>query len=146
MTRGSKEWRAQQAKLQDRLNDCLSELAELGLSDGSGTPEVERQSKFRDIARRLNDTYSDEDFRHRYSEIVEVIHRFDRDQALTPETKLNRANERGAFLQDSLKEPLTHECDDACGAECPINRLRGLQCERNLYYVVHSCSGCYTSI
>ena len=100
MTRGSKEWRLEQAKLQQELNECLSELAELGLGLDSGVDPAEREHErqLRDIAIRLNRVYSNEGFRHRYSEIVEVIHRDDRDKTLSTEGRLDKANERGAFF------------------------------------------------
>lgn len=137
MTRGSKEWRTQQAKLQADLNDCLSQLAELGLESESGreasSTEDERQQRLRNIAVRLNRIYSDESFRHRYSEIVEVIHRYDRDNAFSTELKLDKANERGAFLQASLRDLLRHECTEACSDECPIKELRGRMGFEKLY-------------
>ena len=68
MTRGTKEWRTGQGKLQAELNTCLSELAELGLSTDieEEVAKREREDKLRNIAVRLNQIYSDESFRHRF--------------------------------------------------------------------------------
>jgi hypothetical protein len=100
----------------------LSELAELGLKDAD-TSESERKNKLRGIAERINDVYSDREFRYRHSEIIDVIHRYASDQNLSPEKRLDKANERGAFLQFALKELLVHECDDTCTVGCPIKEL-----------------------
>lgn len=65
---GSKAWRDQKAAAQRRLDECLRVMAD---------HEFENQNEIISCAGVLAEVYSDKEFRHRYSSIVEVIEGFD---------------------------------------------------------------------
>lgn len=65
---GTEEWRRQQAIQQETLNSCLRAFCET---------EISSTEQLIDIAKQLNSVYSDPGFRHRYSDILDVIYDID---------------------------------------------------------------------
>lgn len=64
--RGSEQWRNEKAALQRKLDHCLEGMAD---HEFAGEDDLVK------AARELCDIYSDGDFRHRYSNIAEIIER-----------------------------------------------------------------------
>ena len=113
---GSREWRDKHAGIQGALNACLDDLA----TQRTRTPEEVAQ-----VVDALNDVYGHKDFRHRYSEIIEVVHRYDDDEKLDVAAKASMAMSRGDTLASSLRVFLVHDCkQEGCGPDCAVHRLQ----------------------
>lgn len=116
---GSTEWRSDQASRQAELNGCLLSFC---------AKEVTSLNELAEIARRLNDVYSDEGFRHRYSDILDVIYDIDCNSSgvngVGEEAQYVIARSNG--LAQGLRMLYTHKCDDRCGGEasCQIHKLQ----------------------
>lgn len=65
---GSKAWREQKAATQRQLDECLRTMAD---------HEFENEEEIISCARVLAEVYSDREFRHRYSSIVEAIESYE---------------------------------------------------------------------
>lgn len=87
---GSKAWRDQKAATQRQLDECLRAMAD---------HEFENEKEIISCARVLAEVYSDQEFRHRYSSIVEVIESFDH-----PETIESEARERIAQFNSEIQQ------------------------------------------
>lgn len=87
---GSKDWRDQKAASQRKLDECLRVMAD---------HEFENQNEIISCASVLAEVYSDQEFRHRYSSIVEVIESFDH-----PETSESEARERIAQFNSEIQQ------------------------------------------
>ncbi len=87
---GSKAWRDQKAATQRQLDECLRTMAD---------HEFENEEEIISCARVLAKVYSDREFRHRYSSIVEVIESFDH-----PETSESEARERIAQFNSEIQQ------------------------------------------
>lgn len=87
---GSKAWRDQKAATQRQLDECLRTMAD---------HEFENEEEIISCARVLAEVYSDQEFRHRYSSIVEVIESFDH-----PETSESEARERIAQFNSEIQQ------------------------------------------
>lgn len=113
---GTKEWRDKYTGIQRDLNDCLDDLA----TQKARTPE-----EISEIVDALNKVYEHKSFRHRYSEIIEVVHKCDEDGGLDVAAKASMAMSRGDTLASSLRVFLVHDCkEERCGPDCAIHRLQ----------------------
>lgn len=110
---GSKIWRKQKAHAQEKLDDCLRIMA---------NHEFENQDEIAYCAGVLADVYSDVEFRHRYSNIVDVIESFDRPKIDEGEARerINQFNSeiqqeqaRASVLAANLRELIVYDHDSA---------------------------------
>lgn len=109
---GSKAWREQKAATQRQLDECLRTMAD---------HEFENEEEIISCARVLAEVYSDREFRHRYSSIVEAIESYehptiDEGEARERINKFNAEIEqeqaRATCLASNLRQFLVYDHDD----------------------------------
>lgn len=114
---GSREWRTEQKERQDKLNDCLKRLCDR---------EISSYDELLCIAEQLLEVYEDKDFRHRYSDIIDVVYDIDSSVKLSAGKRAQYVEARGIALAQGIRALLTHVCTEECGEEstCPVARLQ----------------------
>lgn len=132
--RGSRDWRREQVGLQNELDSCLELLADR---------EFEGPAEITEVARRLRTVYCHEDFRHRYSNIVDVIE--DVQSFTGSEATDNKLDEfrnyiesvqaRATCMANNLRYILTYDSqpDDGIEDHDDIIWLRGNKSFEKLY-------------
>lgn len=122
---GSTEWRKDQALRQEMLNASLRKFCEREITS---TVELEK------IAEDLNYVYADAGFRHRYSDLLDVIYDIDDDVPGldSPGEEAQYVIARSSGLAQGLRQLYIHRCSKmACGGE-EVCQIRKLQMDRRL--------------
>lgn len=128
---GSKAWREQKAAAQRQLDECLRVMAD---------HEFENQNEIISCAGILAKVYSDREFRHRYSSIVEVIEGFDhpavdegeaRERINQFNSEIEQEQARATCLASNLRQFLVYDHDGEYAFEND-NDILALQKDRRL--------------
>lgn len=128
---GSKAWREQKAAAQRQLEECLRVMAD---------HEFENQNEIIACAGILAKVYSDREFRHRYSSIVEVIEGFDhpavdegeaRERINQFNSEIEQEQARATCLASNLRQFLVYDHDGEYAFEND-NDILVLQKDRRL--------------
>lgn len=108
---GSKAWREQKAATQRQLDECLRVMAD---------HEFENQEEIISCAGVLVKVYSDQEFRHRYSSIVEAIESYEhpaidegeaRERINNFNAEIEQEQARATCLASNLRQFLVYDHD-----------------------------------
>lgn len=128
---GSKAWRDQKAATQRQLDECLRAMAD---------HEFENEEEIISCARVLAEVYSDQEFRHRYSSIVEAIESYEhpaideceaRERINNFNAEIEQEQARATCLASNLRQFLVYDHDDDNALENDADIL-ALQQDRRL--------------
>lgn len=128
---GSKPWRDQKAAAQRKLDECLRAMAD---------HEFENQNEIISCASVLADVYSDREFRHRYSSIVEAIESYEhptgdegeaRERINNFNSEMEQEQARATCLASNLRQFLVYDPDGEYALEND-NCILALQKDRRL--------------
>lgn len=128
---GSKAWRDQKAATQRQLDECLRTMAD---------HEFENEEEIVSCARVLAEVYSDQEFRHRYSSIVEAIESYEhptidegeaRERINNFNAEIEQEQARATCLASNLRQFLVYDHDDENALENDADIL-ALQQDRRL--------------
>lgn len=128
---GSKAWRVQKAATQRQLDKCLRDMAD---------HEFENAEEIISCARVLAEVYSDQEFRHRYSSIVEAIESYEhptidegeaRERINNFNAEIEQEQARATCLASNLRQFLVYDHDDGNALENDADIL-ALQQDRRL--------------
>lgn len=128
---GSKAWRDQKAATQRQLDECLRVMAD---------HEFEKEEEIISCARVLAEVYSDREFRHRYSSIVEAIESYEhpkidegeaRERINNFNAEIEQEQARATCLASNLRQFLVYDHDGENALENDVDIL-ALQQDRRL--------------
>lgn len=128
---GSKAWREQKAATQRQLDECLRVMAD---------HEFENQEEIISCAGVLVKVYSDQEFRHRYSSIVEAIESYEhpaidegeaRERINNFNAEIEQEQARATCLASNLRQFLVYDHDGKNALENDLDIL-ALQQDRRL--------------